>query len=92
MLHKDPCLAVFGRFAYNYDEAEQMHLDIDRALSSGQCSVKSVDCFRLYFYQGLTVVEIGKLLDRDKSTVSRHIKRAIKTCRILLHQGTHLLD
>ena len=91
MLHKDPCLAVFGRFAYNYDEAEQMHDDINRALSSGHCSDRAAECFRLYFYQGLTLAEIGKLLGITKSTASRHVKAATMTCRVLLHQVDYYL-
>lgn len=84
MKYKDPTLAVFGRFAFDDGEYSDMLRDINEALSKGECSDKDVDCFRLYYVQGLTMAEIGDLLKIDKSTVSRHVKKATWTCRVLL--------
>ena len=84
MNYRDPVFAVFCRAPFNAVERDKMLQDIKDAFASGKCSARSSECFWLYYRQGLTVDEIGKLLEVNKSTVSRHIKRAISACRIAL--------
>lgn len=78
---KDPVFAVYQRFAKNKAEYRDLLQCIKLALGSRRCSSRAASCFRWYYFYDLTMDEIGKKLSISKSTVSRHIKRAVEACR-----------
>ncbi len=58
-----------------------------RAALERELTDRQKECVRLYFFQGLTEEEAGRLLGVSKSTVCRHLQKAKKRLKRAVSYG-----
>lgn len=67
----------FSSFGTNHADIEQMKHILKRALLS-ELTLRQRECVTMYYYDNMKMREIASLLSLNPSTVTRHIKAALR--------------